>query len=40
MEVLFRSISISCVIDYTNVMEVDGGMNAWQATGNKLMSKQ
>lgn len=25
---------------YTNIMEVDGGMNAWQAAGNKLVKNQ
>lgn len=25
---------------YTNVMEVDGGMNAWQAAGNQLVTTQ
>lgn len=25
---------------YTNVMEVDSGMNAWQAAGNELVNNQ
>ncbi|GIK37042.1 MAG: hypothetical protein DPW09_32435 [Anaerolineae bacterium] len=25
--------------DYTNIVEVDGGMQAWQAAGNELISK-
>jgi rhodanese-related sulfurtransferase len=43
----YRSGSMSTVaaqtlagLGYTNIMEVDGGFNAWQAAGYQLLNKQ